>query len=179
MRLLQLVCDDEPLARWCLDHGASVHDEHPDPYRSPPLLEVAASVGSVATFNLLRSRGAQLGRRTLHCAVRGAARSRDEPEQRLARMAMVKYLVDEVGLDVNALDTDSRMPNFWGTPLCYAVITGSDSEEVIRFLLARGADPLIKNCWGFHNALNMAESSKNHRLMELLGEATSDYQKAA
>jgi hypothetical protein len=50
-------------------------------------------------------------------------------------MAMVKYLVDGLGLDVNALNTKDKMPNHWETPLCYAAHVEGDAEEVVRFLL--------------------------------------------
>ena len=166
--LLQLVCDDESLVRWCLDHGALVQDRHTDPYRCPPLLEIVAGVGTVSTFSLLHSRAAQLGPRTLHRAVGSAAASSDDSERLIIRMAMVKYLVDDLGLDVNALDTESQVPNHWGTPLCYAARVYRGGEEVVRFLLDRGADPSIKDCWGIHDAFGVAEFTKNSQISELL-----------
>ena len=70
--------------KWCLEHGASVYprDFHPhkeggitaDQYYCEPILEVAVCRASVATFELLRSHGAQLGWRTLHRAVEFACR---------------------------------------------------------------------------------------------------------
>ena len=103
--LLQYVCGDESLVHWCLDHGALVEDRHPDPYRCPPLLELVAARNTVEIFKLLQSRGAQLGPRTLHYAASAAASHHDD-ELRAIRMAMVKYLVDEFGLDVNVMDCE-------------------------------------------------------------------------
>ena len=59
--LFQLVCDDEFMVCWCLDHGALMEDRHTDPYRCPPLLEIVAGVGTVPIFILLHSRAARLG----------------------------------------------------------------------------------------------------------------------
>ena len=165
-RLLQLVCKYESIVRWCLDHGASPKDPHPHPYRSPPVLEIAASVGTASTFKLLHSRGAELTPRVLHCAVESAYKCR--PENRLARMAMVKYLVLELGFNVNALDSEEERFNDWGTPLCYAAQVNGDNVEVVRFLLEQGADPYIKDQWGMRDAFGVAERSKNVRFSELL-----------
>ena len=151
---------------WCLDHGASVEDEHPDPYRCPPLLELVAARNTVEVFKLLQSLRAQLGPRTLHYAASAAAFHHDDEYQAI-RMAMVKYLVDELGLDVNAMDCEGQWPNHWGTPLCYAC-RGDDGGEVVRFLLDRGADPSIKDCWGIHDALAIAESRKIIPVSEML-----------
>lgn len=166
--LLQLVCGSEALVHWCLDHGATVEDRHTDPYMDPPLLERAAQFGTVDTFTLLRSRGAQLGPRMLHRAA-GAAASFNGGDERLpVRMAMVKYLMDDLGIDVNTMDTDGQMPDHWGTPLCYAARAECGGEDVVRFLLDRGADPFIKDCWGIHDAFGVAENSRNAEISELL-----------
>ncbi len=85
--LLQPFCHDESLVRCYLDHGASVEDRHPDPYCCPPVLEIVAAVGTVSTFALLHSRGAQLGPWALHMAVQ--SRVWAEPENRSVRMLMV------------------------------------------------------------------------------------------
>lgn len=164
--LLQFVCGDESLVHWCLDHGASVEDRHLDPYRCPPLLELVAARNTVEVFKLLQSLGAQLGPRTLHYGVSAAAFHNDDECQAI-RMAMVKYLVDELGLDVNTMDCEGQWPNHWGTPLCYAC-RGDDGGEVVRFLLDRGADPSIKDCWGIHDALAIAESRKITQVSEML-----------
>ena len=145
----QLVCNDKSLVRWCLDRSASVEDRHTDPYRCPPLLEIVAGVGMVPIFSLLHSRGAQLGLCTSYCAVGSAASSGGNSAKRLPiRMGTVRYLVDGLGLNVNALDTEGQMPSHWGTPLCYAACSSSCGEEVVRFLLDRGADLSSKTAGG-------------------------------
>lgn len=153
---------------WCLDHGAIAEDQQPDPYKNIPLLEMVAGRNTVDIFRLLRSRGAQLGPRTLHRAVGAAAGSSDDNERLPVRMAMVKYLVDELGLDVNAMDTEGTKPNHWGTPLCYAAQVAHGGEEVVRFLLDRGADPAIKDCFNFADAIWWSERKRNAPLAELL-----------
>lgn len=131
---------DESLIRWCLDHGAYAKDPYPNPYISPPVLDLVAQKGTIPAFELLRSRGAEIGIRTLHRAVEGAAWS--EPETRSVRMEMLKHLILTVGLDVNALDCERQEFNHYGTPLNYALQTpGPGQEEVVRFLMDQGADP--------------------------------------
>ena len=165
--LLQLVCGNEALVHWCLDRGATVEDRHTDPYINLPLLERVAQHGTVDTFALLRSRGAQLTPRMLHRAA-GAAASCKDGERLTIRMAMVKYLMDDLGIDINTMDTEGQMPNHWGTPLCYAAQPPRGGVDVVRFLLDRGADPFIKDCWGIHDAFGVAKHSGNAEISELL-----------
>ena len=61
---------------------------------------------------------------------------------------MVPYLVDDLGLDVNDMDTKEKLRKHWGAPSCHAARVPGDSEEVIHFLLSHGADSSIKDCWG-------------------------------
>ena len=160
------VLGDIDRVRWCLAHGASVHPEGVEPLRSDvvtmaqrgceQLLECAAWSASVETFELLRSKGAPLGWRPLHLAVRcatlyqadrpGEART-EQGRQHEARMAMVRHLVDVVGIDVNAADqpVGSRVPDRIGSPLCYvAAAYGQEPSvrELVWCLLDRGADPV-------------------------------------
>ena len=139
----------------------------------PPILEYAASWATVATFELLRATGAPLGWRPLHLAVETATYpyiDRDERNQQwqgegekaeesekvkegvnpantyAERMAMVRHLIDVVGLDVNAPDQPpgTSYGDRRGNPLCYVATTGSmetDLRELTWFLLDRGADP--------------------------------------
>ena len=121
--LLDLTLPFPRLVAWCLTHGASVLDPPDlDPLHTPPLLEAAASKASLETFQLLQQHGAKLTRRVLHRAVEAAAYAGDG-EGGGERMALVKYLVEEVRCDVNALDVDEgkQFPNHWGTPMAYAV----------------------------------------------------------
>lgn len=55
---------DHELVEWCLDHGADLNLPDPTPKNTvserKPILESAAAVGNIATFELLRGRGAPL-----------------------------------------------------------------------------------------------------------------------
>ena len=75
-------------------------------------------------------KGAKLGRRTLHRAVEGASSGETE------RMEMVRFLVEEVGCDVNGMDMpeDKRYPAYYGTPLNYAARCPG-AVEVVKYLL--------------------------------------------
>ncbi|CAN9134021.1 unnamed protein product [Alternaria alternata] len=149
---------------WCLEHGASLATPWQEPHRKPrePILERVAWGGDIATFELLRSKGAPLGPCTLHQAVVRAAfchdfsgdPEKDDEKQRQGRaqytqsMAMVRYLIDVVGLNVNKEDfpPDTKwLQGEWGTPLQYIVLAGLDpgrnARELVWFLLDRGADP--------------------------------------
>ena len=83
--------------------------------------------------------GAELGRRTLHRAVEGAASA--SAERRGQKMEMIAFLIDELKVDVNAMDVPEgeQRPNHWGTPMAYAVPIrqgmGDDGAEVVRYLL--------------------------------------------
>jgi hypothetical protein len=161
-KLLHYVCDDESLVSWALDHGYHPGACIPDhSSRCPPLLDTVALKGSVATYKLLASLGAPRGLRTLHMAVSSCTNSNS------SRMAMVKFLVNELELDVNGLDTPGFLPDNWGTPLCYAARWRSGHEEVVRLLLERGANPTL-NSAGRPNAVQVAESSGNHGVLTLL-----------
>jgi hypothetical protein len=82
------VVDRIDLVKWCLDHGASVHPRGQEPLskdvltlsqrRCDQILEVVAERGSIATFELLRSKGAPLGWRPLHLAVEYATYGHEE-----------------------------------------------------------------------------------------------------
>ncbi|OCK77452.1 hypothetical protein K432DRAFT_247397, partial [Lepidopterella palustris CBS 459.81] len=158
---------DGDLITWCLDHGSTTvpkdlgldsDDEwRQDMNACPPLLEIAASQCTVATFELLRSRGAQLGYRALHKAASAAIDhgnggegrpdmlDKDRAKLHSERIAMVVHLVDTVGLAPNALDQPNGwvLGNHWGTPLCYVAHNNPnwDCSDVVTFLLRKGADP--------------------------------------
>jgi len=55
--ILQHICNNEDLIRWCLAHSAKVEDVGIDPYYNPPLLECVARIGTVSIFKLLHSHG--------------------------------------------------------------------------------------------------------------------------
>lgn len=216
--LLWLVVRDGDAVSWCLDHGADPFargqrsfpdfdisnaeefnnylEEHPwskaemtDYFDCPPLLQAAASQSTVATFELLRSKGAAMSWRVLHMAVASAifvasqesshektplldkelARTRQE------RLAMVRHLVDTLKLDVNALDCPPgrMMGNFYGRPLHYVAIRGTncDCRPVTWFLMDRGADPELLDSLGNMSALalggkNFKDAVNEWRLMK-------------
>ncbi|KAF2442740.1 hypothetical protein P171DRAFT_48709 [Karstenula rhodostoma CBS 690.94] len=167
------IVGDGDLVAWCLEHGASlspVRQEslHPNELTRSQLscrqvLECAAAEGSVATFELLWSKGAPLGWRPLHLAVRaaglaldrapgagegeagGRAGKSDKATEAAERMDMVRHLIDVVGVDVNALDhpVGKRKADRLGTPIVYvADLNGlGHLRELTWLLLDRGADP--------------------------------------
>ncbi|KAL2672625.1 hypothetical protein Neosp_013338 [[Neocosmospora] mangrovei] len=169
-RLVDLACHDQDIITWLVDHGARVdggeyeYEIFPQP---APLLETCALQGSVSTFKYLQERGARLGRRTLHLAAGAAAAFGADPkveddgtvddagstgskeaERKRAKLEMVRFLVEEVKLDVNAMDTDiPHHARHLGTPICYAA-SKSNGEAVVRWLLEKGADPNIRNMEG-------------------------------
>ncbi|KAK3216571.1 hypothetical protein GRF29_1g205000 [Pseudopithomyces chartarum] len=154
---------------WCLNHGASVLPSYQPWYRfgieqaprhCDPILE---RVANREVFEILRAKGAPLGQRVLHKAVQMAAfghEGRDDPEKgttkqqrdtarQAERLELVRYLLDDVKLDVNAPDREpgstKGMSSAWGTPLCYVPGIGRpdlDSRELTWLLLNRGADPV-------------------------------------
>ncbi|KAH7091200.1 hypothetical protein FB567DRAFT_268347 [Paraphoma chrysanthemicola] len=150
------------MVKWCLEHGASVHPRDMEPIQDnvitqsqrscEQILEHVVATGDIATFELLRGKGASLGWRCLHRAVEQAAHSdpaREDAATAAAydkRMAMVLHLLDVVKLDVNAPDqpVDAKVPNRLGTPICYIPGSGTsveDTRELTWLLLDRGADP--------------------------------------
>lgn len=165
-RLLDLVAGDEDLVKWCLEHGAQVSDgaEDEDTFGCPPITESVAALGTVSSFKLLRAHGARFGRRTLHRAAESAAIC-DKPE----RMAMLRFLVEEEGLDVNRTDTDGRKRSHWGTPIAYAA-KGKGGEEAVRYLLSKGADP-TKGCRDNHDAFGLADFYGNEDVLWVLRES--------
>ena len=175
-RLLDLVAWNEGLVKWCLEHGAKVSDgaEDEDALRYPPLTECVAASGTVSIFKLLRANDARIGRRTLHRAAGSAATC--DAADKAARMAMLRFLVEEGRLDVNRIDTDGQLPNHWGTPLAYAA-KGKGGEDVVRYLLAKGADPSVKDCWGNHDAISLAEFYGNEDVARVLRESTMGEEK--
>ncbi|KAJ4358419.1 uncharacterized protein N0V89_003001 [Didymosphaeria variabile] len=164
------VTHDAELIQWLLDHRVSVDLGQEDYWywaRPPLLLQECASIGSVASFKAIKERGAKVGRRTLHTAVKEAAVlgcdpddasldsrevDKDGPTRGLIdlpewlhkrnRVEMLRYLVGELHLDVNGLDSDDQsQPSAWGTPLRYAQRQEGTGADVAKWLLKNGADP--------------------------------------
>ena len=172
-RFLDGVVHDESMVRWCLEHGAEVSDgkENEDGYRYRPLTDLAAGEATVSCFKLIRAHGAQLGRTTLHKAVKGAAWC--PPENKHERMAMLEYLVNDERLDVNQLDTDDRLAGHPGTPIMYA-IDRAGGADVISWLLEHGADPKIKNSSEGLDAFDLAERWGNEEVKGVLRQWKED-----
>ncbi|TKA29533.1 hypothetical protein B0A50_03546 [Salinomyces thailandicus] len=157
--LLWRTTGDEALLRWCLAHGASVTPKPLVPEssadRKSPILETAAYAGTLEVFKLLQSCGAPFGGRELHFAVMTASGGS------ATAMENVRYLVEEVGIDVNTLDvpSESISANRKGTPLAYAHQADPEGLEVVRYLLERGADPHIQNNHG-RSAMDYATTAR-------------------
>ncbi|KAI4158552.1 MAG: hypothetical protein LQ342_007334 [Letrouitia transgressa] len=131
-RFIELVAHDEEMVKWALDHGAEVD--------GPVLTEKLAAVGSVASFQRVMARGGVLGRRVLHLAVKSAGTC-EEPE-RAQRIAMLEFLVNEVGCNINASDgpPGEQLPERFGTPLAYAKRSkGEGSDQAVQWLIKKGA----------------------------------------
>lgn len=157
--LLWYVVGYHDLVEWCLDHGASVYLPGDTPPRDAngvgevpriSLLERAAGGASVSTFKLLREKGAPFHQGVLHAAVEHAVynaapfNGSTSPSTSNIwfneRMAMVRYLVDEVSIDVNSKWWRVGKPG--ATPLDFLAgyRSNKDLRELIWFLLDRGAD---------------------------------------
>ncbi|KAF2099800.1 ankyrin [Rhizodiscina lignyota] len=182
------VLKKEAVVRWLVEHGARLdrgQEEYMVVPMPAPLLETAAVYASVPTFKLLQEHGAKLGRRTLHCAVEYAAGISLDPvadlaspmfdpkkkfgEDRKRLVEMLPFLVNELGLDVNAVDTEKvpRPSGHYGTPLCYAAY--NNGVGVVKWLLSKGADPML----GGDEALDaglMAKAMKNEKVLKVLEE---------
>jgi len=127
------------LVAFFLSHGANPNSKGSRGGFSP--LDIAALRAPLETINLLRSHGATVGpdSRALHAAAQGEA-----PD----RIPVMAYLLEQ-GADVNAFATDLPAPSEAmrsgrkGTALHTAYKW--KSEDAKGWLLARGADPTIKN----------------------------------
>ena len=135
---------------------------------SGSILNKAASVCSLEVFALLLSHGSKLsdeGAIPLHYAA-------GHPPSQTFRIPMLKYLVDELGLDVNSVDdaiafsTDGR--GQMGTPLHYAIECGHVEE--VKWLLSRGADPDLKPSWGISARDSAKRLPPSHAISALFAE---------
>lgn len=50
---------------------------------------------------------------------------------------MVKNPVDKLGLQVDAMDTEGQMFDYWCITLCYAARTTCDGEDVVRVCMVQ------------------------------------------
>lgn len=61
----------------------------------------------------------------------------------LVQMDSWKYIVLDLSLNVNGMDTEGMMPNHMLTPLCCAARANCDIEDLVRFSLERNMDAYI------------------------------------
>lgn len=122
--------------------------EHRAKTNSGLILNTAAAVCSPEIFALLLSHGSNLSHDdaiTLHYAA-----CHPPSQDGTSRISMLEYLVDELGIDVNALDDAVKIADDGrgqtGTPLHYAVKYGHIEE--VKWHLGRGTDPDTKTPWG-------------------------------
>ena len=171
---------------WCLDHGARV-DIPDDPpqidangvesrpgVQRPALLGLAASSGSIKTFDLLRAKGAPLAPRTLHRAVEGATMSAPQPgsddsSKYQHLLNMIRHLIDVVKIDVNAVE--HKIGSYCSIPICCAASrpTNQDFRKLVYLLLDRGADPnldgIIQDGFKWPSATSYAEHMRNESFL--------------
>lgn len=85
---------------------------------------------------------------------------------------MVRYLIGEVGLDVNAPDqpAGSNVPMRNRTPICYiptSAILQRDTRELAWLLLDRGADPTpaleVAKIWQYPKFVEDVKTWKTER----------------
>ena len=172
---------------WLVEHGATVNggeEEYEVEPRPPPLTETCAVLGSVKTLKFLLSHNAKVGRRTLHCAVKEAAATGADPsnvspvtddqaqekssenQHRGNREEMLRFLVDELKLDVNAMDSDVAKLHHFGTPLNYAV-RQRNGAAVVKWLLQKGADPMLKGLDATMDPKEIAQSKGFSDIVEV------------
>ncbi|KAI8954846.1 hypothetical protein F4801DRAFT_531869 [Xylaria longipes] len=178
----------EDLGRWLVqEKGAAVTDGHSSPDDDTdalpqPLLETCAAFGTVPMLVFLEREGASPTPRMLHLAVevaggRGADPDNENPLQTSAQdsekrsVEMLRYLVDERRIDVNAMDAYTLPRNgtatYWGTPICYAARCRKGAR-VVRWLLKKGADPTLKGTYSGMDAIACAREAKCDEIVAIL-----------
>jgi hypothetical protein len=160
--LIDMVVEQEASVRWLMEHGAKVDrgqfdNEYALKPRPSPLLETCAIFASLDTFRLVQNSGALISRRTLHRAAQGSAEAGADPGKpdggrlqgeglegydKAERAKVLRHLVEEVGLNINQLDSDIPRHFHWGTPINYAAKSPYGARTV-AWLLGKGADPTI------------------------------------
>lgn len=157
------VLGNEPLVEFLLDHGADINARS-DRWDTTSL-DVAAAANGVAVVKFLLAHGAKIaGANPLHQAASSSTKTHDQQE-------MMAFLIDETGIDINALSTFGHRINKVngdenGTPLHAAIRSGE--EHRVIFLLDRGSDLEKKNemgdtpleyarRWGFAEGVRILE----------------------
>ncbi|KAI1343621.1 hypothetical protein F5Y15DRAFT_171147 [Xylariaceae sp. FL0016] len=176
--------DKEELARWLVSekgahvNGPQLNLAHGPGFLSSPILEICAAFGTVPMFKFLEEHGAILSPRALHVSVDSAASEGVDPDSKSDsldqtnkatstkwRSEMLRYLVHERHLDVNALDTSARHENR-GTPLNYAA-HWQKGAPVVSWLLEMGANPSICDPSG-RDAEGFARESRCDKVLGVL-----------
>ena len=147
--------DDMEWAEFCLEQGADPNRNLVDEYKS--ILAAVAELASVQMAMLLVAKGAQ---------VRGSGAIVLAAEE--GKLQMVEYLldhganIDEIGIEH---PTDERYREDMGSALHRAVHGGH--EEVVRFLLERGANGALKDVMG-RTAMGLADAKNDGKMKGLL-----------
>ena len=149
--------DDIEMATICLSYGADPNANLVDEHTS--VLAAVAELASVGMARLLLEHGAR---------VRGSGAIVKAAEA--GKLEMVRVLLEE-GADVNEVGiehpTDPRYKEDMGTALHRAVVEGH--EEIVRFLLARGAVVDLEDPMG-RTPLALAIDKGNDGIYSLLKE---------
>jgi hypothetical protein len=137
------------LVHWLLNHGADPSkdffdfqklNEHINSLGNPWYsgLNCAANVANMDVFNLLVANGASVKRNIpLHCGAWSIKAGHEEWKR------MIDYLVDVVGIDINADDYEQLVGYTRGTPLQYA-FQGEHVVEAATYLFEKGANPYLQ-----------------------------------
>ncbi|KAI1130172.1 hypothetical protein F5Y10DRAFT_236381 [Nemania abortiva] len=185
----------EDLARWLIDErGAAVNAERNSPgeRHPPPILEICAAFGTLAMFRFLEARGASPSPRILHETVETAADIGADPSEdhrhpasdaasrrRFGKAELLIYLVNERGLDVNAVDEHVPPEKYLltpcATPISYAARCPKGAP-VVRWLLEKGADPTLKG-GSTRDAIEHARESKCDEVLAVMEEWVSEKEK--
>lgn len=114
-----------------------------------PILDRAAALADIATFELIRAKGAPVCYdygvlpRAVMAATDCVPRFGESPSANfLSRVDMVRHLLDKVGCDVNSRSNGPYgSGSVCSTPLCWiACHTVRDARKLIWLLLDRGGD---------------------------------------
>ncbi|KAI0411500.1 hypothetical protein F5X98DRAFT_357100 [Xylaria grammica] len=139
----------EDLARWLIDERSAAINagrNEPNERDPPPILEICAAFGSLSMFQFLEVRGAYFSPRILHEAAEMAADVGVDPSEdncprasdadskcRRTRAELLVYLIDERGLDVNAMDEYVPPPKMVSHTVCYSdILRGLLSQRCAR-----------------------------------------------
>ena len=149
--------NDFDWARLCLDHGADPNRNLVDEHKST--LAAVAELASVEMAELLIQHGAH---------VKGSGALIMAAEE--GKLDVVGLLLDK-GADINEIGiehpTDPRFKEDMGSALHRAIF--GNHQEVVTFLLDRGADENLKDVMG-RTPLALAEAGGNNSIIKLFKE---------